>query len=347
MVMTRKCSWLWSCKNHETWSQCDHCLDCFAKVCYDILVYVPDSGGAVIFPSCGEDCDGGGGGVPNPNNPTPPKDDCAMLEVFYRMKPECNSGTDDGGELELENPCEKLLKMLQTPQSLPAGAVSIKDALLDLKSINSSTASQEEGYNFKYNPTNGVMYAEKITIWTPDDNSVIYTRTPNTFGGGHLHMDRLQGMFSHDDISVLYNYYFWFTSPPYNGINDSDYPQPVHMLVANGQVYALAIEPYDINYFRQKYNDILNGDDPDIKKEFIKNFEQDFNKLYSTVGGWNTDKTTLERTFLKFVTKIDNSPKHHNLKVSLYRANSNLTGWEKLTISKSGSNYNITPNPCN
>jgi len=266
--------------------------------------------------------------------------------AYFKDHP--NATWQDYNNTYLTTPCQRLKKMLETPASLPTGAVSIKTALQDLQNtVEEQSTNHEEGYNFRYNTANGSMYAQKVTTWSSENNTVEYERTENTFGGAHFHQKSLQGMFSHADISVLYNFYFWFKTQPYNGINDANYPQPVHMLVANGQAYALAIEPADVNYFRQTYNDILNGDDPDMKEDFKDNMERDYSNLYSTVGGWNSNKTILEKTFLKFVTKIDNSPKHYNLKVSLYRANTDLTGWEKLTISQNGNDFSITPNPCN
>ncbi|PTT71021.1 MULTISPECIES: hypothetical protein [unclassified Chryseobacterium] len=244
--------------------------------------------------------------------------------------------------------CDKLKKMLDTPASLPPGTVSIKSALEDLRNtVDQPNTDKEQGYNFRYNPTTGGMYAKKVTTWSEDDNSVKYEKTPTTFGGAHFHYDKLQGMFSHQDIAVLFNFSQWFTTPPLNGNNNTDYPMPVHMLVANGQVYALVYEPQDAAFFQSTVYNIYKPENEEGRADFENKFENDFNSLHSTVGGWNTDYTTLEKTFLKFVTKIDNSPKHYNLKVSLYRANSDLTNWEKLTISQSGNDYTITPNPCN
>ncbi|WP_345200081.1 hypothetical protein [Chryseobacterium ginsengisoli] len=341
MIWLQSCGVYWQCSHHSE-GKCDNCMEkCHVNICYDVVISVPDGDATPQIPNTSGGGDGGGG-TPGPQ---PPKDPCTQSgTAFYRISQQC-SENDNTPPITT---CERLKKMLENPTvSLPPGTVSIKDALLDLRNtVDLPNTTHEEGYNFKYDPATGGMYAEKVTIWSPKDNTVIYTKTPKTFGGAHFHMENLQGMFSYDDISVLYNYFFWFTATPFSGINNASYPQPVHMLVANGQVYALVIEPEDINYFRQTYNDILNGDKK-LRVKFEDDFKADFSKLNSTVGGWNTDYTTLEKTFLKFVTKIDNSPKHYNLKVSLYRANQDITGWEKLTISQNGNDYTIIPNPCN
>ncbi|KQT23977.1 hypothetical protein ASG22_08105 [Chryseobacterium sp. Leaf405] len=248
-----------------------------------------------------------------------------------------------GGSLPdlLGNPCEKLKQLLNTPTSLPPGAVSIKTALVDLKTKNMATATHEDGYSFFYDPANGQMYAKKVTTYTAD-NTVEYVRTPNTFGGAHTHMNSLQGIFSHDDIMMENNFFFWFTSVPQGSV---DVPIPVHIVVANNEVYALALEDANISAFQQMMYEIYS--DEFKRRKFRNNFEADFSNLQNSVTGeWNTDNSILEERFLKFVTSIDNSTKHYNTKVSLYKSNASLTGWDKLSIVKNSNVFEIKKLPC-
>lgn len=92
---------------------------------------------------------GGGGGASGcntcPSN-TPPKDDCAMLNVFYRMKPECNSGTGDGGELPLEDPCLRILsENIKARDLLNINTVKKQDSIMK---IGIASASVEKGFIF-------------------------------------------------------------------------------------------------------------------------------------------------------------------------------------------------------
>jgi len=113
MIFEEKCRFNWNCKQNKSWWECDHCNNCYTYECGLIMVWTDDD-----FPTTSGGGGSGGGGstcTTCPSN-TPPKDDCAMLEVFYRMKPECSGGTGDGGELPLEDPCEKTKAMLQKPE---------------------------------------------------------------------------------------------------------------------------------------------------------------------------------------------------------------------------------------
>ncbi|WP_449401329.1 hypothetical protein [Chryseobacterium wanjuense] len=45
-----ECGKYWSCKNHETWSSCDHCQACYTTSCNTIVVWIEDDPNFPLLP---------------------------------------------------------------------------------------------------------------------------------------------------------------------------------------------------------------------------------------------------------------------------------------------------------
>ena len=111
MLFIESCGSYWSCKNHESWKNCDHCAACYSTSCNTIMIYIPDEGFPGTTGSPGGGGGGGGGGTPGPQ---PPKDPCSLNTVFYRLAPGCGGGNTDIPDLD--DPCEKTKNLLNNPE---------------------------------------------------------------------------------------------------------------------------------------------------------------------------------------------------------------------------------------
>lgn len=106
MLYIENCGPSWSCKNHETWSNCDHCSACYTTSCSVSIIWIPDESfpGSPSTPGGGG---GGGGGTPGSGG-TPPKDPCTLNTVFYRMALGCSGGGVDPELPEFDDPCSRI-----------------------------------------------------------------------------------------------------------------------------------------------------------------------------------------------------------------------------------------------
>ena len=248
-------------------------------------------------------------------------------------------------EEDVKDPCEELKKILQTPTSLPVGAISIKAAIEDLRD-KYSTVEDEEGYDFCYNSATNQMYA--IPSQQLASNSVKYRKAPYVFGGGHFHFDDLVPMFSHDDIPTLLNLYN--QSQITVNLENPNFPLSTHLLVSELGVYAII--PDNPTLFISTISSIYADE---VKRDkFRKKLENMYNKLFTpSYQTWSDDTDDYLKILLKFMTNID-SDNNYSLGLSLYRgkydANGNINGWEKLTIQKkpnTTNDYEIIKSNCN
>jgi hypothetical protein len=245
----------------------------------------------------------------------------------------------------VDDTCEELKKILQTPTSLPVGAISIKAAIEDLRDKYTMT-EHEEGYSFYFNSTNNQMYAlpaEQLTNY-----SVRYRKSPAVFGGAHFHQDGLVPMFSHDDVPTLLNLY----NQSQTALNQENpnFPISTHLLVSELGVYAII--PDNPTLFNSTISSIYADE---VKRDkFRKKLESMYNRLFSPFNQtWSDDTDDYLKILLKFMTNID-SDNNYSLGLSLYRgkydANGNINGWEKLTIQKKPNtvnDYEIIKSNCN
>jgi hypothetical protein len=126
MLFIESCGNYWSCKNHESWKNCDHCAACYSTSCSTIMIYIPDEGFPGSTGSSGGGGGGGGGGTPGPQ---PPKDPCSLNTVFYRLAPGCSGS---GGNVEIpdpDDPCTKAKPAIDKANNIlqsPIGQQKIK-----------------------------------------------------------------------------------------------------------------------------------------------------------------------------------------------------------------------------
>jgi hypothetical protein len=263
--------------------------------------------------------------------------------VYSAVVP-CRVGCIEEDNL-VDDPCEELKKLLQTPTSLPPNGISIKAAIEDLRNRYTMT-EHEEGYSFYFNSTNNQMYAlpaEQLTNY-----SVRYRKSPAVFGGAHFHQDGLVPMFSHDDVPTLLNLY----NQSQTALNQENpnFPISTHLLVSELGVYAII--PDNPTLFNSTISSIYADE---VKRDkFRKKLESMYNRLFSPFNQtWSDDTDDYLKILLKFMTNID-SDNNYSLGLSLYRgkydANGNINGWEKLTIQKKPNtvnDYEIIKSNCN
>ena len=253
-----------------------------------------------------------------------------------------------------KEPCDVLNKILQTPTSLPSGAISIKAALQDL--IQNATnpnydKSHEEGYNFAYSATTGQMFA--VPADYSGTNLVRYNHiNPFVFGGAHYHTEVfLEPMFSHDDIYVLNQFNTQFNIP---SVTNSDLsPLPMHLLVtADGNVYALMAE--NMQAFSELINSIYSNEIS--RDKFSDNLISNYKKLFNAFQNSYADESKYQQALLEFMNDANafQGSGFGNLNLKLYqvtKTGSQLSGWQELKLKQTSptnlSNFTVDKIKCN
>ena len=73
--------------------------------------------------------------------------------------------------------------------------------------------------------------------------------------------------------------------------------------------------------------------------KFWDKFEKDYKKLMQTIDTYPNTKDGNEKALLKLLKTVEDMT---GIK-GVYRANDNLTGWNRLKLNSSGNNVNSTP----
>ncbi|MBL1219379.1 hypothetical protein JET18_00895 [Chryseobacterium sp. L7] len=131
IITTESCSNYWSCKNHETWSSCDHCGLCYMTSCTTVLIYIPE-GPSVPGGGNPGNPDNGGGGVPGSG--PPPKDPCRVPVEngpFYKLHNPCENGNPD--DTFGEDPC----KIAKGPVSNVNNIIHVSTIASEVKALES------------------------------------------------------------------------------------------------------------------------------------------------------------------------------------------------------------------
>jgi hypothetical protein len=250
-----------------------------------------------------------------------------------------------------KTPCESLGKILQTPTSLPAGAISIKDALTQLSNNADDGLDHEEGFNFAFNPTTGQVYA--VPADPQGSNVIKYSKNPLVFGGAHFHQFGLEPQFSHDDLYVLNMFNTQFSN--LSIISSLQAPLPMHLLVTtDGDVYAIMAE--DMQAFSTLINDIYL--DENKRDAFRKKLERRYAKFFrASTNSYTGDTKDYQETLLKFINNVNPiaGNENGNLSLKLYKAtkvNDVLTGeWKELKLQQTNelnfNNFTIEKINCN
>ncbi|WP_298392625.1 hypothetical protein [Flavobacterium sp.] len=256
-------------------------------------------------------------------------------------------------EIIQKTPCESLNKILQTPSSLPAGTISIKDALTQLSDNADDGLDHEEGFNFAFNPTTGQVYAIPASTPINDNNKIVYSKNQLVFGGAHFHQFGLEPQFSHDDLYVLNTFNTQFSNP--NIVNNLQAPLPMHLLVTtDGDVYAIMAE--DMLEFSTLINDIYNNEDKRTK--FRDKLESRYAKFFRALtNSYTGDAEDYQETLLKFINNVNPAAgnENGNLSLKLYKAskvNDVLTGeWKELKLHQTNelnfNNFTVEKINCN
>jgi len=236
-------------------------------------------------------------------------------------------------EAPIDN-CEELKKLLKVPTYpvvAPNKTVPKSIAYLQGRLSGLNPPSNEEGFNFR---NDARSYADAVPYADTSPTSVIYSDDPDVYGGAHIHLESLHGMFSHEDIGTLHNF---ATRYNYNG-QAPDYSIPVHVLVTKNKTYALKIDNW--SRFNVVMRAIYNNETK--KRTFKRNLEKTYQNLRKTNG---TSQTDYELAFLNYL-------KEQHIFASLYRlttpaAPEEKQNWEKLTIGGTVSYPTVLKNPCN
>jgi hypothetical protein len=187
------CATVHSCANNCTLSTCDY-NDCqhggkckVWKSCANTVEWVDDPISSYPSnPSCGPGCGGGGGAIPNPNNPPKPKDPCALNTTFYRVITNCQGGNGNGNDF-IGDPCEMTRTLLEDP------AVKTKIDSLEKKS---KTIGEKAFLYMKDNTASAMIDG--------GDHEVNITPYSGYKGVYHNHTPAGTYMFSVEDIVTMY-----------------------------------------------------------------------------------------------------------------------------------------------
>jgi hypothetical protein len=248
------CGPVWSCKNHETWSNCDHCAACFTTGCGYTVIWIPDESfpGSPSFPG-----GAGGGGGGTPGSGTPPKDPCTFnAEVFYRMLSGC-SGGGVNPDLDLtDDPCLETQALLNNPKAQQAIAdvtVQAKKAALD---INEGEIGRIE--------KNGEFYPADVS----DDHHVTFNDITGAKGIYHSHTFNGAKMHSPPDIFSIFNF-----AKEQSSTNHGD--------AYVGMIGAIKCYPATTNCYRMRHYLIrFIGTASDLSKVITEDEMKKFNKDY-------------------------------------------------------------------
>ncbi|WP_299128330.1 hypothetical protein [uncultured Winogradskyella sp.] len=288
---------------------------------------------------------GGGGSSGNnddgsQNNDNEDNDDSNNTDnCFMNNDSSCsNEITSPVQERTDKKNCNQLNKLLEDyPVSPPLK--SPRAAIVDLK--NKLSSNNEEGYSF-VSLSNSNPKAALVTNTNP--YTINYKNAPNVYGGAHTHQNnnKKHPIPSGGDILALLGF-----SQQYNG----PFAEPSlfeHITVTAQGVYAIKIE--DMQKFLQLLSILNDRDDAnnDGIDEFL-NFDEalatkyqkyDANDNSETIAG---SPTEYQREFLKFIADYDGNGS--SIGIALYKADSALTQWNKLTLN---DNTNIVEStPCN
>ena len=258
ILYIENCGSSWSCKNHESWSKCDHCPACYTNSCSTTVIWIPDES----FPGS-PGMPGGGGGGGGGGSSIPPKDPCGLTTVFYRLAPGCGGGNTDFPDL---NPCERYqLPVDNSNNILHTPNISTEMATMKNHAANSNieygTAIMSIG--------SSIVAQDPYTDNLPDQVTIHPASIGDYIANAHTHPCHGVAAPSLGDF--------------YGDIkNIKNYPafQAGYIFSCNGAIYAFVVED------RQKVIDFLNAfpeaENLSPNRQLINNNSQlgkDFNEI--------------------------------------------------------------------
>jgi hypothetical protein len=247
------------------------------------------------------------------------------------MIPNVKDTSVDGHNFENDNvpPCQQLTSFSVMEPNNPK-IPNLKAKIDEVKAISASSFPHEVLYNFMKD-SNG-NYATSNLIISDTNNSAVLKTSGYYYGGIHSHWFNLYSMFTWSDVNGLKKVYD--VAPPYS-------QSEVTLLLAvkecltcdNVVVYALKID--DITALNTKINNDM--DSPDTNGFTPKQKETYADAKFKKKHKLDMNYQQLEKLFLENFA---------NAGISIYKANDDLTHWDKLTLSGNPI-APITNTPCN
>lgn len=319
------CYKVWACSHHGE-GTCDKCdALCHKIVCGSIAIYIGNESDFPPTTGTPNNGGGGGGGGGTPSIPTqqPPKDPCTVSisrGAFYRLNTGC-LGT--GGDIDLPpNPCRKLKDLLDPTKA------NLKPLITGgmYNHINNSTG---EGGIYLIKDAAGNITTE-VAPYTAG-SSIPIKSSGLYYAAMHTHPKSAYAMFSWTDIYNLYLLEMNAALPFNNGMSS-------FLLVCeddNGvkQTYAIVFEGIGT-----MMEDILNNPEnngctaEEIRKRMDLKLEEKFDEEAKKTN------PNYERVFLQF---------NFGTNIGLYKANSDLTNWSKLSINENTNTAIVNSVNCN
>ncbi len=224
--------------------------------------------------------------------------------------------TESSGQVEpiqIIDPCQQLDDLTN-----PA-LQNAKPALEDLKTLAGSSLNYENGYLFRKNAS-GVRTNEQITPNTTSDHAIPIKTGTTVYAAAHTHTYELFPMFSWQDLYVLYSLY------QNSSINKSE---ATFIMIAKDCLTCATVSTYAIKIdnfvkFRAKINSDLNNSNTAGYSDADK--FKTANDIYDDKFKPGMNNSQLEKAFLEYIGT-------HG--VSLYKANDDLSNWDKLELSNS------------
>ncbi|WP_329804648.1 hypothetical protein [Flavobacterium facile] len=226
-------------------------------------------------------------------------------------------GGGSGSVLTPPTPCTKLKELFNTSKA------NIKPIIQNLQSTISATSGENGEELFHY--SNGGYANSSLNQST--DALIYITAGGNRYSAIHTHPLTAQPMFSWSDIVTL------------NALNNYSLPHNADLasflLVCqddNGvfQTYAAVFDPNSFNETIDQF--IGNPENNGCSSQEIET------KMNDLLDEEYVKDSNYERAFLKFMSSSN---------VSLYKANSTLTNWSKLSLSNNSATATVNSTNCN
>ncbi|SMC78839.1 hypothetical protein [Moheibacter sediminis] len=289
--------------------------------CYGGSCPCTDGNGQTIYVqiSCG-----GGGSDPGDGNPTDPN------PGGYDPSEGGGGGNNNGAHNSCQFLKNKLTEPLQNGQNFKTRLQELKPKVFNspdewgyINQNPSEDPNVSSGATNQYNP------AKATTI--PDGRKAVKLDIsgPHIFGYMHTHPNNesTAGIPSMEDIieflrMVKYRYQ---SGLPTNNTYS--------IVVGNHGVYAITID--NIDDFISGYGSFSR----ELMKDFVQRFENNYYDKVKNRPLSENDRPNNEKALLKFLNTIK-----FDTGIGVYRANDNLTGWDKLQLNASGQ---VQPTNCN
>jgi|GEM_PF-4703876 len=224
-------------------------------------------------------------------------------------------------------PCDQMKKLIdaQNANNMRAYIDALK------AKVNSSTNNNEIGVEvkMKMNPDGTTFTYEYTSVVSSDEFSVPITTGTYYIGGGHTHPDNGYGMYSFMDVKFLLD--------AYNGASSVRKEDVFFMMVAkdkNGVATTYNLKVNDITKLQKEVDAVWNNPIYAGKTE-----EEKIDKIRTAQSKiYNASKGELEKSFLQ---------QFGSFGVTMYKADANLTKWDKLDFDQTTNTLTIKPTPCN